>query len=94
MQFGGLSLLTWLVITWAVVTSILILLLVFRAILGMRQEDQVFLTGVGKAFEAENAATEARLLRLRPYVIAVSVASAALAVAMAVVGFAQAMQRF
>jgi len=94
MQFGGLSLLAWLVIAWGAITSILVLLLVYRGMIGMHQEDQVFLSGAGKAFEAENAETEARLSRLRPYVRAVSLVSAVLAVAVAAIWVTQAMQRF
>ncbi|MGH9482211.1 MAG: hypothetical protein ACRD1L_08970 [Terriglobales bacterium] len=94
MAVGGLSLLTGLLIAWAVVTSVLILLMIYRGIIGMHQEDQVFLSAGTRGFERENAETEARIVHLRPFIWAITALSAVLAAATVVVWLMQAAQRF
>lgn len=91
---GGLSLLTGLLIAWAVVTSVLVLLMIYRGIIGMHQGDQVFLSAGTSGFEKENADAEARIGHLRPYILAGTILSAVLAVATVVVWMMQAAQRF
>jgi len=81
MVIGNVSLLSGLVIAWALVTSILILLLIYRGTVGMHQEDQVFLSASARGFEAESAEATAKIARVRPYVWVSTVLSAALGLA-------------
>ena len=81
MQFTGFSLLTGLIVAWGLVTAILVLLLIYRGMIGMHQEDQLFLSSTSHAFEGESREAVTRMGRLRPYVWAGSVASAVLGVA-------------
>lgn len=94
MAFSGYSLLTWLVIAWAFFTTLLILLAIYRGLVGMHQEDQVFLTEAARGFAAESAAAGVRLAKLRPYVVATSSASVALAVAIAAIWVTQLIRQF
>lgn len=94
MLFSGLPLLTWLVIAWAFFTTILILLVIYRAMVGMHREEQVFLTEASRGFESESAAASARLAKLRPYIRAATALSAVLAASIAAVFVTQTMQRF
>lgn len=93
MQFTGLTLLTWLIVAWAFVTAILVLLMIYRGMIGMHQEDQLILGSGEQQFEAESAVAAARVAKLRPYVVATSALSALLAVAAIGVWIADVMQR-
>lgn len=94
MQFTGLSLLAWLVIAWGVVTTLLILLAIYRGMIGMHQEEQVFLTSASRGFESESAEASARIARLRPYLVATTTLSALLALCIAAIWVTQAVQHF
>lgn len=94
MAFSGFSLLTWLVVAWGVFTTILILLMIYRGMVGMHQEDQVFLTEAARGFASETAEADARLAKLRPYVRATTGISALLAISIAAVWLTQLMQHF
>ncbi len=94
MQFTGLSLLTWLIVAWAFVTSILVLLMIYRGMIGMHQEDQLFLSSGERHFEAEGAVATARVAKLHPYVVGTTSASAVLAVAVIAIWVSQALQHF
>jgi len=94
MLFSGLSLLTWLIIGWALFTSILVLLMIYRGMIGMHQEDQIFLTESARGFEAEAAAATARIARLRPYIRAATAIAGILAVSVAALWVVQTAQRF
>ena len=94
MQFTGLSLLTWLIVAWAVVTTVLVLLMIYRGMIGMHQEDQIFLSSSSRGFEAETAAADARAAKLQPYIRASIALSAVLAASVAGVWITQAIQRF
>lgn len=78
MLLSGLSLVAGLAVAWGVVTGILILLLIYRGMVGMHQEDQIFLTSAARGFEAESAAATARIGKIRPYIWVSGVASAAI----------------
>lgn len=78
MTFFGLSLLTTLLIVWAVFTSILILLMIYRSIVEMHEDDQLFLDDAQVQAKEEQTETLARLQQLRPYIRALSALSGAL----------------
>ena len=94
MLFSGLSLFAGLAIAWGLVTAVLILLLIYRGMVGMHQEDQVFLTSSARGFEAESAEATARIARLRPYIWFTGIASAVLGLAALTVAIVESLQRF
>ncbi|HEY7838362.1 MAG TPA: hypothetical protein VIC54_07165 [Terriglobales bacterium] len=94
MQFTGLSLLTWLIVAWGVVLSILVLLMIYRGMIGMHQEDQLFLSAGEHHFEAESAVAAARVAKLRPYILSTGVLAALLTASVIAVVVMQAMQTF
>jgi hypothetical protein len=94
MAFGGVSLLTGLIVAWAVFTTLLILLMIYRGIIGMHQENQLFLAESERGFEAESAAADARAARLTPYIRAASGLAIVFAVAVAAVFVTQTLARF
>lgn len=83
MALSGSSLLTWLIIAWGVVTSILVLLVIYRSMVGMHQEDQIVLSAAARNFEAESEEADARIAKIRPYVLATGWLSGLLALAIA-----------
>lgn len=78
MTLFGLSLLTTLLIVWAVFTSILILLMIYRSIVEMHEDDQLFLDESQSNAKENQSETLARLRKLRPYIRALSAVSGAL----------------
>lgn len=78
MTFFGLSLLTTLLIVWAVFTSVLILLMIYRSIVEMHEDDQLFLDESQSHAKEEQSETLARLRKLRPYIRALSAVSGVL----------------
>lgn len=68
MAISQFSLLTWLMIGWAFFATIFVLLLIYRGLIGMHEENQLFLTSAGRGFESESAAATAKLAKLRPWV--------------------------
>jgi len=77
----GLSSLTALLILWSAVTAVLVILLVYRSIVGMKEDDQLFLDPAESSLEAEQRAILMKLDRLAPYTKGLSVASGALLLA-------------
>lgn len=78
MTLFGFSLLTTLLIVWAVFTSILILLMIYRSIVEMHEDDQLFLDESQTQAKEEQTETLARLQKLRPYIRALSAVSGVL----------------
>lgn len=94
MAISSFSLLTWLLIGWALFATIFVLLLIYRGVVGMGQEDQLFLTSAGRGFEAESAAATAKIAKLRPWVWGSGLTVAAFSLAVAGVFVLQTMQRW
>ena len=69
---------TTLLITWAAVTVVLAILLAYRTLIGMKEDDQLFLGPAESSLEAEQKQLLTRLARLSPYIKGLSVASGAL----------------
>ncbi len=70
-------------IAWAIVTAVLICVLIYRSMLGNREEDQLFLDGAGQSMAQEQQTIVARIERLSRPITALIVLSGALLVAMA-----------
>jgi hypothetical protein len=74
----NLTFLGWLFLAWGVVTGILALILIYRSVIAMKEDDQLFLGSNEQRFEQEQQLLQSRLNRLNPYVKALAAASAGL----------------
>lgn len=57
------SMLTMMLVVWAVLTALLIILLIYRSTLSMHEEDQLFLDESQKQMETEQAEIHSRMNR-------------------------------
>ena len=69
---------TTLLISWAAVTAVLAILLAYRTLIGMKEDDQLFLDPAESSLESEQRQLLTKLARLSPYIKGLSVASGAL----------------
>ncbi len=76
----GVSLVFGLLIAWLVVTAVMIFFLVWRAVIGLREEDQLFIDPGEEHLAREQREIVSKLERLRPYVIGSVTGSIVLAV--------------
>ncbi|MGH9720140.1 MAG: hypothetical protein ACRD8O_08005 [Bryobacteraceae bacterium] len=74
----GISPFTAIVILWAAITTVLVGLLIYRALIGMKEEDQLFLDPSQAGLEADQRRLLDRLNRIAPYTKGLSVASGTL----------------
>ena len=87
---SGVSPLNAMLIAWGAVTAVLVALLIYRSLLSMKEDDQLFLSAGEAKLEAEQRESITRLERITPYTKACGFASVALLVIMAVyVGYTQ-----
>jgi hypothetical protein len=77
------SLLHTLWICWGSITAALALLLIYRQLISMKEEDQLFLDPAEWQLEREQQAIVSQLARLTPFVKALTAASTALLVLIA-----------
>ena len=70
-----MSPLVWLLIVWGVLTTILLVLLIYRSTLTMREDDQLFLDEAESHMEKEQAEVMSRVNKLNPFVRAFGAAS-------------------
>ena len=63
-----MSLITLLLIVWAGLTTILIILVIYRSTLTMREDDQLFLDDSASHMEQEQKALLAKVHRISPFV--------------------------
>jgi hypothetical protein len=75
------SSLTALLVLWAAVTTALVILIIYRSLVGMKEDDQLFLDPAESSLEAEQKAVLAKLERVAPYTKILSVASGVLLLA-------------
>ena len=59
---------TWLLIVWAGLTTILILLLIYRSTLTMHEDDQIFLDEAESHMQKEQEELISRINKLQPFV--------------------------
>jgi hypothetical protein len=74
---------TVLLIVWAVLTTVLVVLMIYRSTLTMHEDNQIFLDDAEAMIEKEQEALQVRLNKLRPIIMTLSVGSGALVLAMA-----------
>lgn len=72
-----------LVVAWAIVTAALICAVIYRSMLGNREEDQLFLDSAGQSMAHEQQVIVARIERLSRPITGLIVLSGALLIAMA-----------
>ena len=65
-------------IIWGSVTVVFVALLMYRSVIGMREEDQIFLDPAEASLENEQQQVLKRLRRVSPFIKGFGVASAAL----------------
>lgn len=78
----NLTLLGWMFLAWGVVTGVLALLLIYRSVVGMKEDDQLFLDAAESRFEEEQHAILAKLDRIKPYLKCLGIASGSILAAM------------
>jgi hypothetical protein len=69
---------------WAVLTTALVVLLIYRSALTMHEDDQIFLDRAESHLEQEQQQLKLRMDRLRPYVNLLSASSGVLVLLMAI----------
>jgi len=70
-------------IVWGTVTAILAVLLIYRSLISMKEDDQLFLDAAQSNLEDEQKQVRTRLERLAPYTKILGASSGVLFVAMA-----------
>lgn len=78
----NLTLLGWMFLVWSIVTGILVLLLIYRSVVSMKEDDQLFLDPAESRFEDEQHAILAKLQYIKPYLLGLGAASGGLLAAM------------
>ncbi len=73
-----MSLITVLLIVWAVLTTILVILIIYRSTLSMHEEDQLFLDDSNSHIEQEQRELLGKLSKLTPIVNLLGASSALL----------------
>ncbi|MFY9752942.1 MAG: hypothetical protein WBS18_05985 [Candidatus Acidiferrales bacterium] len=81
-------------ITWAVVTAVLILMVIYRVTLSSHEDDQIFLDSAGDSMASEQRALVARIDRLGRPITLLIVASIVLFVVTAGIWLWQGFQSF
>jgi hypothetical protein len=68
---------------WAVLTTVLVILLIYRSALSMHEDDQLFLNDAESHLEQEQKELSARMDRINPYLKVLSASSGVLVLVMA-----------
>ena len=79
---------------WAVLTTVLVVLLIYRSALSMHEDDQLFLDSAESHLEKEQQELAIRMDKLRPFVNILGAASGLLVLAMAGIWVVRAWNRF
>ena len=75
----------WMVGVWGAVTTVFVILMIYRSLVAMREDDQLFLNEVESRMEVAQKEVRTRISRVAPYTKGFGFASAGLAVV--IVGF-------
>jgi hypothetical protein len=78
----NLTLLGWLFVAWSTVSIALTMVLIYRSIVSMKEDDQLFLDAAESHFEKEQQGILLRLDGLRPYVKGLAIMSGSLLASM------------
>jgi hypothetical protein len=88
---NGFSPLTLIGILWSVVTVILLATIIYRAVVGIHEENQIFLDRAEAALEKEQVETLKRINTLDGFIKGLGIVSGALLLIMAAIWFYQGM---
>jgi hypothetical protein len=80
---SGISPFMWLLFVWGAVTTVFVILMIYRSLFSLREDDQLFLNPAESLLEAEQKEIRNRIDRVTPYTKGFGLASAVLAVAIA-----------
>ena len=64
---GGVSAFTWLLILWGLVTIVFVVLMIWRGLAGMREDDQIFLDEAEEGMAQEQRQIIAKVERISNY---------------------------
>ena len=91
---SGVSPFMWMLIAWGAVTAVFVLLMIYRSLVSMREDDQLFLNPNESAMEAEQKEVRGKIHALAPYMKGFGFASAGLGVVLVGFWIYQAITRF
>ena len=91
---SGISPMMWVLLAWGAVTTVFVILMIYRSLITMREDDQLFLDAAQTVAAAEQQEIQKKLSRLRPYTRGLGVASACLGAGVVGLWVYQAMTRF
>ena len=74
----GIPPFTWLSIVWGAITAVLVVLMIWRSLVGMREDDQIYLDETEDRLANEQRQIVARVERITTYAKAFGFASGAL----------------
>jgi len=80
---SGISPFMWMMFAWGAVTTVFVILMIYRSLFSMREDDQLFLNPGESLLEAEQTEIRHRIARVTPYAKGFGWASAALTVGIA-----------
>ena len=81
----GVSLLSTLLMIWGIITVALIVVVIYRSVVGIHEEDQLFLDRAESAMEKEQVETLARIHLVDPILKGLAIASGGLLLVIAAV---------
>jgi len=86
--------LTWSLIAWSCVTAILVVTLIYRSLVSMKEDDQLFLDPAESKLQQEQEEILHRIQRIDPYAKGLGFASGGLLLVSGAVFMYEAMSRF
>jgi hypothetical protein len=86
--------LTWSLITWGAVTAVLVVTMIYRTLVSMKEDDQLFLDPAESKLQQEQEEILHRIHRIDPYAKGLGVASAGLLLVSGGVFMYEALTRF
>jgi hypothetical protein len=91
---SGISPFMWMLVAWGAVTAVFVLLMIYRSLVSMREDDQLFLSPNESAMEAEQKEVQGKIHALAPYTKGFGFASAGLGAVLVGFWIYQAFTRF
>ncbi|HTT63695.1 MAG TPA: hypothetical protein VLW25_14900 [Bryobacteraceae bacterium] len=91
---SGVSPLTWMLLIWGTITAVFVVLMIYRSLVAMREDDQLFLDPAESKMQEEQNEVQRKMNRLTPYTKGFGFASAGLLVVIAGLWVYQALTRF
>jgi uncharacterized membrane protein YgcG len=91
---SGISPMMWVLFVWGAVTTAFVILMIYRSLITMREDDQLFLDSTQTVAAAEQQEIQSKLKRLGPYTTGLGVASACLGAGAVGLWLCEAMTRF